>query len=128
MCLCIDTDNLDDDDNNSSNDMSDDDDDDSSSSSSSHLSVLLFLMKGSHDDGLTWPLRGKFGVKLLNQLQVRDAAHHSETVTFNDDTPSEATYRVMDDARATEGFGDTSTSSWQYVKNDSIYFQVTFEI
>ena len=30
-----------------------------------HLSVFLFLMKGPHDDELTWPLRGKCEVKLL---------------------------------------------------------------
>ena len=136
MCLCVDTGDLDDD-NDSSDDGSDDDDNDDSTSSSSHLSILLFLMKGPHDDGLTWPLKGGFKVTLLNQ--VNDAAHHSETVTFDDDTPSEATYRVMDDDRATEGFGDeefishedfyaTSYSSlWQYVKNDNVYFQVTFE-
>ena len=52
-------------------------------------------MKGPHDDGLTWPLRGEFEVKLLNQ--VSDGDHHSETVDFDDDTPSEAIYRVMDD-------------------------------
>ena len=132
MCLCVDTDDLEDD-----NDSSDDGSDDDSTSSSSHLSVLLFLMKGPHDDaGLTWPLKGEFEVKLLNQ--VSDSDHHSETVYFDDDTPSEATYRVMDDDQATKGFGDdefisrkdfyNASSSCQYIKNDKIYFQVTFEI
>ena len=62
MCLCVDTGNLED-----NNDSSNDDD----SSSSSHLSVSLSLMKGPHDDGLTWPLRGEFKVKLLNQVRDR---------------------------------------------------------
>ena len=35
-----------------------------------HLSVFL---KGSHDDELTWPLKGKFEVKLLNQIS--DSEH-----------------------------------------------------
>ena len=33
-----------------------------------HLSVFLSLMKGPHDDELTWPLRGRFKVKLFNQI------------------------------------------------------------
>ena len=87
--------------------------------------------------GLICPLRGEFEVKLLNQ--VRDSAHHSETVSFDDETPTGATYGVMDDDRATEGFGDDEFIShedfydepyyslWQYVINDTVYFQVTFE-
>ena len=131
MCLCVDTSDFGDD-NDSSDDGSDDDD---SSSSSSQLSVSLFLMKGPHDDVLTWPLRREFEVKLLNQ--VSDSDHHSETIYFDDDTPTGAIYRVMDDDRATEGFGDEEfishedfydTTSCQYIKNDNIYFQVTFEI
>ena len=78
-----------DDDHDSSFDSSDD------GGSSSYLSVSLFLMKGPHDDELTWSLRGEFDVKLLNQ--VSDGGHHSETVYFDDDTTSEAVYRVMDD-------------------------------
>ena len=133
MCLCVDTSNFGDD-NDSSDDGSDDDD---SSSSSSHLSVSLFLMKGPHDDALTWPLRGEFDVNLLNQ--VSDMVHHSQSIHFDDDTPIGATSRVMDDDRATEGFGndefisheefyDASNSLWEYIKNDKIYIQVTFEV
>ena len=40
-----------------------------------HLSVELYLMKGQNDDELTWPLRGKFEIKLLNQIS--DSEHHS---------------------------------------------------
>ena len=40
---------------------------------------FLYLMRGSHDDELTWPLRGKFKTKLLNQIS--DSEHHSVTVT-----------------------------------------------
>ena len=132
MCLCVDTDDFGDD-----NDSSDDGSDNSSSSNSSHLSVSLFLMKGPHDDGLTWPLRGSFEIKLLNQ--VSDTTHHSEIVNFDHETSTGATYRVMDDDRATEGFGDDEfishedfyathySSLWQCIINDTVYFQVTFE-
>ena len=88
MCLCVDTADFDDKD--SSDDGSDDDSD-----SSSYLAVLLFLMKGPHDDELTWPLRGKFDITLLNQTS--DSEHHSDIVYFDEDTPTGAVYRVMDD-------------------------------
>ena len=51
-----------------------------------HLSVYLSLVEGSHNDELTWPLRGrKFEIKLLNQIS--DSEHHSMIVTYDDDTP-----------------------------------------
>ena len=40
-----------------------------------HLSVYLHLMKGPHDGELTWPLMGKFEIKLLNQ--INDSEHYS---------------------------------------------------
>ena len=33
-----------------------------------HLSMFLYVMKGRHDDELTWSLKGTFYIKLLNQL------------------------------------------------------------
>ena len=89
MCLCVDTEGFDDDSDSA------DSSDDGSNNSSTHLSVSLYLMKGLYDDKLTWPLEGKFEVKLLNQAS--DDTHHSETVYFDDDTPAEAVYGVMDD-------------------------------
>ena len=32
-----------------------------------HLSASLFLMKGPHDNELTWPMRGEFEIKLLTE-------------------------------------------------------------
>ena len=46
------------------------------------LSLYLYVMEGSHDDELTWPLRGEFEIKLLNQIS--DSEHHSEIVTYDD--------------------------------------------
>ena len=129
MCLCVDTDGFDDN-NDSSNDNND-----GGSDSSTHLSVTLYVMRGLHDDKLAWPLKGEFEVKLLNQDS--DDTHHSETVYFDDDTPADAVYRVMDNDRANEGFGDDEFIShddfydstlYTYIKNDNIFFQISFEI
>ena len=94
--LCVETGNLDD-----NNDSRNNDND---SRSSSHWSVSLFLMKGPHDDGLAWLLRWNLEIKLFNQ--VSDTTHHSEIVNFDDEMPTGATYRVMDDDGATEGYVD----------------------
>ena len=40
-----------------------------------HLSVFIHMMKGSNDNNLTWPFKGKFTVTLLNQIE--NDRHHS---------------------------------------------------
>ena len=98
-----------------------------------HLSVFLYLMKGPHDDELTWPLRGEFVIKLLNQ--IGDSKHHSYVVRY-DDGASE--YHV--DSRVTEdnkGWGNRqfisnvnlhkSTTVQQFLKDDCLFFQVNFK-
>ena len=74
-------------------------------SEGTHLSVFLYLMKGSHDDELTWSLRGKFEIKLLNQIS--DSEHHSRTLTYDDDDEDndDSTNRVTQDDTAPFGWG-----------------------
>ena len=62
-----------------------------------HLSLFLYLMKGPHDDELTWPLRGKFEVKLLNQIS--DCEHHTDIINYHDidEDFGDITGRVNDD-------------------------------
>ena len=97
-----------------------------------HLSVFLYLMKGPHDDELTWPLRGKFEVKLLNQIS--DCEHYSKTVTYDDRAPNDSAGRVTNGDRAT-GWGCTwfifnndlhkITPTCQYLKDECIFLQVS---
>ena len=63
-----------------------------------YLSVYLYLMKGPHDDELTWPLRGKFKVKLLNQ--IGDCEHYSIAIAYDSHTKSHNACRVIDGDRA----------------------------
>ena len=98
-----------------------------------HLSVYLYLMKGPHDDELTWPLREKFEIKLLNQIS--DSEHHSETVTYHDNTPDKHTIRVTEGDESKKGWGyhqyisnedlNKITPTCQYLKDDCLFFQVT---
>ena len=97
-----------------------------------HLSCSLCLMKGPHDDRLTWPLREIFEVKLLNQIS--DSHHHSFTVTFDDATPDDISGRVTEDGTAT-GWGIhefisnedlyKTTTTCQFLKDECRLFQVT---
>lgn len=69
---------------------------------STHLSCyLLVLMKGPHDGNLSWPLRHKFEIKLLNQIS--DSQHHSETVNY-EDSPQKYRGRVTEGDKGT-GWG-----------------------
>ena len=98
-----------------------------------HLSVFLYLMKGSHDDELTWPLRGKFEIKLFNQIS--DSEHHSEIITFGDNVPDKQRSKVTQGDRANYGYGQhqfisnkrlhKTTSTRQYLRDDCLFFQVT---
>ena len=98
-----------------------------------HLSVFLYLMKGPHDDELTWPLREKFKIKLLNQIS--DSEHHSNTVNYQNADNRDVTSRVTDGHRAAYGWGKTqfisnedlhkTTPKCQYLKDDCLFFQVT---
>ncbi|XP_065902755.1 TNF receptor-associated factor 5-like [Dysidea avara] len=100
--------------------------------SSTHLSVYLHLMKGPHDDDLTWPLRGKFEVKLLNQIS--DCEHYSLVLVYEDHIKDEYAGRVKNGNKA-GGWGYTKfiskkdlrkfTPTCQYLKNDCIFLQVS---
>ena len=99
-----------------------------------HISVSLCLMKGPHDDELTWPLRGKFEFKLLNQIS--DCDHHiSKALNYGGEHISNsAAERVTDGDRAATGWGfqqfyshedlDKVTPKCQYLKDDCIFLQV----
>ena len=45
-----------------------------------HVEVGVFLMKGDHDDHLTWPVKGTLTVQLLNQLSD---SNHDDPVEFH---------------------------------------------
>ena len=90
-----------------------------------HISVILCLLAGPFDDNQSWPLRGEFEVKLLNQIS--DTEHHSEVGTaYNikrntDNTPK--TFWSRDQFISYESLQRVN-STCQFIKNDTIYFAV----
>ena len=100
-----------------------------------YVSVYAYLMKGRNDDNLPWPFTGEVTVTLLNQLENEN--HHTDTVTFPEDS-DEANERVVDDERAAEGYGwDEFIShneldfhaedNCQYLKDDCLFFKIEVE-
>ena len=97
-----------------------------------HLSAYLYLMKGPHDDELTWSLRGKFEVKLLNQIS--DCEHHSWTMNYDDSTTDVPAGRITG-GDIGRGWGRPQfisnedlhkvTLTCQYLKDNCIFFQVS---
>ena len=96
------------------------------------VEVGACLMKGDHDDHLTWPLKGTLTVQLLNQL---GDSNHSEPVIFHFGGSSAKCQRVK--------YGiESPSSAWsirfmplnrlsydadkkcQYLKDDCVYFRV----
>ena len=103
-----------------------------------HMSVVIQLMKGQHDDKLEqsghWPLRGTFTIELLNQLN--DSDHHSRMVQFHHHRCSECTDRVLEGDEANMGWGykkfishDTLPhhSNNRYHKSDYLMFRISYD-
>ena len=89
-------------------------------------------MEGPHDDELTWPLKEKFRIKLLNQIS--DSEHRSNILNYQNTDDRDVTHRVTDGDRA-DGWGKPefisnedlhkTTPTRQYFKDDCLFFQVT---
>ena len=96
-----------------------------------HLSCYLCLMEGPHDDSLSWPMQGKFKMKLLNQIS--DSQHYAKFVNY-DNSHEDATSRVTEGNIAKKGLGSSqyisnedikkNTSTCQYLKDDCLFFQI----
>ena len=95
-----------------------------------HLSVFLYLMKGPHNDMLTWPLRGKVGLTLLNQ--IHNSRHCSRLVIYNEYVSQG---RVTANDKDASGWGLPKlisnedlykvTPTCQYLKDDCAFFRIS---
>ena len=96
-----------------------------------HLSSYLCLMKGPHDDNLSWPLKDKFEMKLLNQIS--NSQHQSRNVKY-ENSSHEHSARVTKGHKS-RGWGFSQfisneilykiTSTRQYLKDGCLFFQIT---
>jgi len=90
-----------------------------------HLSVFLNLKQGPHDQELPWPMTGRYEVRLLNQLN--DSEHHCvvEDIKAARISTSWETWAVWT-CYEFISLHDLQkiTDSCQYLKDDSVFFQV----
>ena len=97
-----------------------------------YVTVRVYLMKGDHDDHLTWPVKGTLTVQLLNQLSD---SNHSEPVKFHFDGSNIACQRVMKGTKSTYGVWSyefmphkrlsyDADKKCQYLKHDYVFFRV----
>jgi len=92
-----------------------------------HVSVYLYLMKGPNDNDLTWPLKKRIQVKLLNQ--VRDTQHHSHAFTI-----SAARRNTVEDDKKQFWYAEKfvsqaslhqATADCKFLFNDCVFFEVS---
>ena len=100
-----------------------------------HVSVYVYLMRGEHDDKLTWPFRGDITIQLVNQNEDQD--HVKKIVHFTDENVAadDISGRVTSGERAKIGWGfatfishptlESAAGTKQYLKNDCLKFRVT---
>ena len=99
-----------------------------------HVSVYVYLMRGEHDDKLTWPFRGDITIQLVNQNRDQDHAEKILKFTKEDAADGEAPSRVTSEERAWIALGyrmfishtklESTVGTKQYLKNDCIKFRV----
>ena len=97
-----------------------------------HVSVFVYLMRGEHDDQLTWPFQEDITIQLVNQNSDQD--HVEDTFAFDDRVAANEAVsgRVTVGERAKKGWGKQKfishtqlESTEQYLINDCIKFRVT---
>ena len=96
------------------------------------VTVCAYLMKGDHDDHLTWPIKGTLTVQLLNQLSD---SNHSEPVEYHFDGSSIACQRAIKGTKSIFGvciygfmphkrLSYDADKKCQYLKDDCVLFRV----
>ena len=100
-----------------------------------HVSVFVYLMRGEHDDKLTWPFLGDITIQLVNQN--RDKDHVEKSFNFTDAAFDEISGRVTSGERAKHSWGhskfvshakleSTAGGTKQYLdKKDCMRFRVS---
>ena len=99
-----------------------------------HVSVYIHLVKGEHDDNLSFPISGIFTVQLLNWKQNNN--HHEKSIVFDESKPVESRQRVNNGERAKgRGYGgylshaelESNDVDREYLYEDKMCFRIEFE-
>ena len=99
-----------------------------------HVSVFLYLMRGTFDDDLEWPFRGHIIIQLVNQLNP--TSNLVREIRFSRTSDTEIVGKVTSGDRAATGWGRTkfiahseldynADKQTQYLKHDSLIFRIS---
>lgn len=92
-----------------------------------HLSVFVHILKGKHDDYLSWPFLGKVNFSLLNQ--VSDSGHVEQLISFTKDmNASVGCSRGFRKFIPHNMLPYNSLHDTQYIKDDKLYFRVKVKV
>ena len=107
---------------------------DPTGSRGTHMAVYTEIMPGPKDDTLPWPVRGKFIVELLNQLN--DDNHYKRIWLYDGTTVPSASCRVRHGDKP-HCWGSPSyislnklrstSATCQFIKDNCIYFRITYQ-
>ncbi|XP_065892792.1 TNF receptor-associated factor 5-like [Dysidea avara] len=96
------------------------------------VSVFVQHMDETNVDHLAWPMEGTITAKLMNQ--IKDKHHHFSTITYNKSKDRMCAGQVT--SHGANGMGEPhfigydelfrSTAKQQFVSDDSIYIEITF--
>jgi TNF receptor-associated factor 4 len=93
-------------------------------SDGTHVSVLVAILKGSHDAELKWPFTGKVSITLLNQLE--DSNHYSKVISnFTRNDRFNITFGKELSFIAQHKLAYNGRENTQYLKDDAMYFRVS---
>ena len=98
-----------------------------------HVSIFMYMMRGSFDDYLNWPFRGEITIQLVNQAGGHN--HIEKIIYYNDEIPDMYKSRVTGSERATSGWGFhqvlahshlgyNPAKKTQYLKNNHLIVRV----
>ena len=92
-----------------------------------HLSVDLTLLSGSYDDDLSWPLIADVTITLLNQLE--DKNHYSKMTPVNVERNRYGNVLIEYPIFILHSeLGFNPVRNTQYLKDDALYFRVSFKL
>lgn len=96
------------------------------------MSVFIQHMNGPYDDKLSWPMQGSVVIQLLNQ--VKDKHHYVTTISYNNKMDEMCAGQVT--SHEANGMGEPhfihyddlfkTTSKKQFLRDDCVYFQISF--
>lgn len=91
------------------------------------LSLYACILKGNHDDELSWPFVGQITVTLVNQIEDKNHAHMVVKIEESDNVHVDSSWGISSFIPHKRLDFDPYTNT-QYLKDDTLHFRVIVEV